>query len=1042
MYNLLDQIKSHINTIHFARAKEYTSKDIRLLIKDKHSNLIGYSFNVKRKDSSISDTSVVKLTFYNNNIRSIYCNCYTFKCMQSCEHIPAVIMNYAEFNVENNIQDLSKHILEEFSAKKNNNIKTKLKVEYQLDVYNLKMYDYYGLSVYLKLKVGYDKLYILTASKLKKFMRVYESEMGPIELGKFFTYDPNLYYFTDEDKNVLDFVFNYGSVHYDSIYLSDNILTKLLNLLKDRDFSIKDVGAIHGIKEGIPFPISLDKKDNIYKLNIKYDNIEPLTENYEYIVYNKEVYHINKDYQRLLETLRSYNIKELEFNKEDIPAFNKGILPIIKNNLQIASDMEEIKLYMNPTAKLYFDIEEDNIVCDINLVYGNKETNYFDLSNEELRDIEYENNIINDLNNYGFINSNKQFLLLDLDRIVNFLENDINDLSNKYEVYTSEKLKNTNIRKKININSNFSIGQDNIMHYTFNMNDVSDDEMDDLIKSLRKKKKYHKLKNGDIIALEDNNIEEITNLLDDLNIDDNKASGIIPKYQAIYLDYLKKEKYPHIKTDNKFNDFIKNFNEYKNVKIDFSEDEKSILRPYQIEGVEWLYNIHKCDFGGILADEMGLGKTIQTIYFLRKLKKEDSQSKFLVVCPTALVYNWLKEFETFGQDFQVAILSGYKLLRKQILEKMSADVYITSYGTLREDIDLYDNIVFKVCTLDEAQNIKNPFAKITRAVKKIKADTKIALTGTPLENALVEIWSIFDFIMPGYLNNISKFNEKFAFKDQDDTSKEKISKLKILTSPFILRRKKKDVVKELPEKYENVIYVDLDEEQKKIYALEVKKVKEEIDGLLKGSSFREKRFQILSLLTRLRQICIDPKLIYENYQGTSTKIETLVKTIVENVANEHKILMFTTFKSILPTIKKALDSKKITYYTIDGDVNGKTRQMLVDNFNQDDTNVFLITLKSGGTGLNLTSADIVIHLDLWWNPQVENQATDRAHRIGQTKSVEVIKLIASGTIEERILELQQKKKALADELIEKGSAGNIALSSLSEEDIKNLIDFK
>ncbi len=1037
MYNLLDQLKIYINNFHFVRAKEYTNKDITLLKKEKQNNLTGYSFNVKKRDSSVHDTALVKLTFYNDIIRSIYCSCYSFKCSQSCEHIPAVIMNYAEFTGRNNIQNLSKHILEEFSLNKNHKIKSKLNVEYQLDIYN----DYY-FNVYLKIKIGCDKLYTLTASKIKNFFQVYEKETGTIELGKYFTYDPKLYYFAEEDKNILDFVFNYATIQSDNIYLDDYILTKLLSLLKDRDFFIKNIGAIHGIKDGVPFPIKLNKKDNIYKLNFKYDNIEPLTENYEYIIYNKEAYHINKDYQKLLEVLRNYNIKSLEFNKEDIPAFNRGILPIIKNNLQIASNLEEIKLYMNPTAKLYFDILEDSIICDIKLVYGNKETNYFDLNNEELRDIEYENSIIDDLTDCGFVNSNKQFLLLDLDSIVNFLENDINDLANKYEIYTSEKLKNTNIRKKININSNFSIGKDSIMHYTFNIDNVSDDEMDDLFKSLRKKKKYHKLKNGDIVALEESNIEEIANLLDDLNIDGTNASGTIPKYQAIYLDYLKKEKYPHIKTNNRFNDFIKNFNEYKNVKIDFTDDEKKILRPYQIEGVEWLYNIHKCDLGGILADEMGLGKTIQTIYFFHKLKKEDNQSKFLVVCPTALVYNWLKEFETFGKDFQVVILSGNKLLRKQLLEKMNADVYITSYGTLREDIDFYENITFKVCALDEAQNIKNPFAKITKAVKKIKADTKIALTGTPLENALVEIWSIFDFIMPGYLNNISKFNEKFAFKDQDDTAKDKINKLKILTSPFILRRKKKDVVKELPEKYENIIYIDLDEDQKKIYALEVKKVKEEIDGLLKGSSFREKQFQILSLLTRLRQICINPKLIYENYQGTSTKIETLVKTIVENVANNHKILMFTTFKSILPMIKKELDSNKITYYTIDGDVNGKTRQMLVDNFNHDNTNVFLITLKSGGTGLNLTSADIVIHLDLWWNPQVENQATDRAHRIGQTKSVEVIKLIASGTIEERILELQQKKKVLADELIEKGSNGNISLSSLSEEDIKNLIDFK
>ena len=395
----------------------------------------------------------------------------------------------------------------------------------------------------------------------------------------------------------------------------------------------------------------------------------------------------------------------------------------------------------------------------------------------------------------------------------------------------------------------------------------------------------------------------------------------------------------------------------------------------------------------------------------------------------------------YDKLFKVCILNGNKDLRINNLDNKDIQVYITSYGTLREDIEFYQDKKFKVCVIDEAQNIKNPNALITRAVKKIKADTKIALTGTPLENSILELWSIFDFIMPGYLNSSIKFKEKYNFKDMNEEAQNKIALLKNITSPFILRRKKSDVTKELPDKIENNIFIDLNDMQKKIYAVEVESVKKKIEELLQTGSFNSKKIEIITLLMRLRQICIDPHLIYENYSGESSKIEELVKTVLMYVSNGHKILLFTSFKKALDIVREEFKKNKITFYQIDGSVTGKVRQELVDKFNNDDTNVFLITLKSGGTGLNLTSADVVIHLDLWWNPQVENQATDRAHRIGQTKTVEVIKLIANGTIEERILELQKKKQLLADKLIEKGEEGNINLANLTEKDIKKLLDF-
>ena len=1031
---LLDQIDGYILDRHIKEAKYYDYEDIELVTKSDTGFIKGYTFKVSEANY-YSSLSTVKITMYNDQIRTFYCNCYDFGRFHSCAHIPAVIMNSEVFeSVKTDNKSISKMILNSFSSAKKL-VKKELKVEYSLDINN-----YYRTYIYLKLKIGYDRLYAVN-SKYNQFIRVYEDGEGEVLFGKSFKYNKDEYYFTKEDEELLNFIIDNGNYNYGQLTFENANALKLLKLLKNRSFYVEDIGLVNGIKDNLPIDINLSKKDDLYNLSFNNENILPLTNNYEYVLYKNEIYYNNKDYQKLLKLLDENNISNLEFSKDDLDNFNKGILPIIKNDLKVDDDLKEVISFMKPNAKLYFDMLANEIMCQIKFIYNNTEIDYFADTKDLLRDIEYEYEVLNNIESYYFKVENNKIYLDDLELIVNFLENGLPELVEKYEVYTSEKIKNTNIKKKVNVNSNFSIGEDNIMHYSFSIDNINDEEISNLVKSLRNKQKYYRLKNGDIVSLEDEAINDLSNLLDDLDIPLKDNEGVIPKYQAIYLDYLKRKKYPNIKTNNLFDNFINNFNEYKDSKLTFKKEEKELLRPYQITGVEWLYNIYMCDLGGILADEMGLGKTIQTIYFFRKIYEQKKDSKFLVVCPTSLVYNWLKEFTLFDKMFNVKVLTGNKDSRIKMINAQDGEVFITSYGTLREDISLYQDFNFEVCVIDEAQNIKNPNALITKSVKSIMAKTKIALTGTPLENSILELWSIFDFIMPGYLSSTSRFNEKYHFKDLDELASQKIANLKALTSPFILRRKKSDVVKELPDKIENNIFIDLDEKQKKVYAMEVKNVKEKIDELLKEGSFSSKRVEIITLLMRLRQICIDPKLVYENYDGASSKIDELTKTVLESIANGHKILIFTSFKKALDIVRDKFKENNVTFYQIDGSVKGKIRQDLVDKFNTDKTNVFLITLKSGGTGLNLTSADVVIHLDLWWNPQVENQATDRAHRIGQTKKVEVIKLIANGTIEEKILELQKKKQILADKLIEKGTDGNVSLSSLTEEDIKNLIDF-
>ncbi len=346
---------------------------------------------------------------------------------------------------------------------------------------------------------------------------------------------------------------------------------------------------------------------------------------------------------------------------------------------------------------------------------------------------------------------------------------------------------------------------------------------------------------------------------------------------------------------------------------------------------------------------------------------------------------------------------------------------------------------FEVIAIDEAQTIKNAEAQMTKILKQLKAVCKFALTGTPLENSVLELWSIFDFILPGYLTRLSDFQKKYLIKEVNERSLSILEQLKIQIRPFLLRRKKEEVVKELPPKIENNISIDLNKEQKKLYGAFLEKAKKEMEEIIETEGFKKGNFKILQLLTRLRQICIDPQLVFKDYQGKSAKIEQLIDITKGIIENGHKILLFTSFKSALEIVEKEFSKNHISTYVIDGSVSAKKRMELVTQFNQDATNVFLITLKAGGTGLNLTSADVVIHLDLWWNPQVENQATDRAHRIGQTKTVEVIKLICKGTIEERILELQTKKKILSENLIEGKDCDQNIFSQLTENEIKALL---
>jgi SNF2 family DNA or RNA helicase len=464
---------------------------------------------------------------------------------------------------------------------------------------------------------------------------------------------------------------------------------------------------------------------------------------------------------------------------------------------------------------------------------------------------------------------------------------------------------------------------------------------------------------------------------------------------------------------------------------------RHILRDYQLIGFQWLKTLAKFGFGGILADDMGLGKTLQTIAFIMS-EYELGQRPTLIITPTSLVYNWSEEIHKFLPDLDVLIIDGQPQIRESLIETcMDYPIVITSYPLIRRDATHYESIQFNYCIIDEAQHIKNPKSLNAMSVKQIHANGYFALTGTPIENHLTELWSIFDFVMPKLLFNHQKFTNVYEVPITRDQNATALLQLKKTIRPFILRRLKSEVLTELPEKIETKLVATLSDDQKKLYLAHLEEAKSTLHNEIANNTFKQNQLKILSMITRLRQICCHPAMFIEDYKGDSGKLDLVMELIEDSIESGHKILLFSQYTSMLAIIRKKLEAINIKYAYLDGKVPSLQRKDVIHDFNHGDIPIFLISLKAGGTGLNLTTADIVIHYDPWWNPAVEDQATDRAYRIGQEKNVQVFKLIAKGTIEEKIFNLQQKKKALANSVIE---SGETFITSMTSDDIMDLLD--
>ncbi|WP_062322383.1 DEAD/DEAH box helicase [Halolactibacillus sp. JCM 19043] len=750
-----------------------------------------------------------------------------------------------------------------------------------------------------------------------------------------------------------------------------------------------------------------------YQVFIKQSSIYTLSDQQKTIV------------DKIMKEMPRHLSQQLSLSPSDFQSFLTFVLPMLEAIGTVTmTDNVKSKLYEAPLlVHIYLEFIGESLGVTVDYQYGDFRFSFNqslkDTDQIIVRDIKGEEIVIEQLRQFGFQYINQRFQLFHVDKIYDFLLDVVPELKEKYHVYLSDQLKAMVNDEAIQFDPSIRFDDRlNVLSIDFDINGINEQDVHELMKALIEKKRYFRPKQGPLVDLESEAFEQFKAFAASLKLkkSDVKKDGLhlSPVHATVVDDYFRDT----TAYEATFDTLIMDLQVAQNTTYPLPHIEAK-LRDYQHVGYQWFKTLSAYHLGGILADEMGLGKTLQTITYILSDYEEKHETKSLIVAPSSLIYNWKKEFERFAPTLTVQVVSGNQQERKKQIEQPS-DVWITSYPLLRQDSDLYQTMTFTHFILDEAQAIKNHLTQTAKAARAITATHRFALSGTPIENRLEELWSIFQTLSPGFLGT------KKYFLSLDTAA------IKQMVRPFILRRLKTDVLTDLPEKFEYEKYTDLTRDQKQVYLSYVNKIKD----TLNKTPFNENKLDILSGLTRLRQICCHPSLFLENYTGDSGKLDLLKILLTQLKEENRRVLLFSQFPSMLKIIANELEDLGITHFYLDGQTPSMERLEKVDQFNDGAKDLFLISLKAGGTGLNLTGADTVILFDLWWNPAVEQQAAGRAHRIGQTKKVEVIRLITEGTIEEKIFNLQQKKRALVNEVIEPGET---LLSSLSKDDILSLL---
>lgn len=740
----------------------------------------------------------------------------------------------------------------------------------------------------------------------------------------------------------------------------------------------------------------------------------------------------------------------MEIGRRELPEFYHKVVPQLREMTELSEpDDEEIQRYLPPEAKIfyYLDAEEDQVFGRVAALYNTRRHSLSEPLNnrplEPYRDLDAEIRARDALEAYfPYYDEERDLFYNDReDGICQFLQDGLDRLFTIGEVRSTERFQSLGVKRTIPLNIGVSM-ENNLLDLKVTSDEYSEEELLDILQAYREKKKFFRLKNGNFLLLaeqENNAVAELSMMLDTMQVslkDFVRGKMQIPAYRALYLDRMMQSmENVYADRDRHFRSLVRDFRTVEESDYEVPEALRGVLRPYQTVGYQWLRMLDHCGFGGILADDMGLGKTLQIITLIASLQGDGVS---MIVTPASLVYNWREEFRRFAPELKVCTVTGTAGTRRDVIEAVNkenrdVDVLITSYDLLKRDIDAYEDAEFRFVVLDEAQYIKNARTSAARSVKLLRGQTRFALTGTPIENRLSDLWSIFDFLMPGFLFDYETFRREIETPVVRGGDEAKAEQLKRMVTPFVLRRLKQDVLKELPEKLEEIQYTSMESRQQQLYDAQVLHIR----NLLAEADYQKDRFRILAELTRLRQICCDPALCFENYRKGSAKRQRCIELIRSAMEGGHKILLFSQFTSMLELLEGDLRGEGIAYYKITGATAKEKRIRMVNAFNGDDTPVFLISLKAGGTGLNLVGADIVIHYDPWWNFAAQNQATDRAHRIGQKNIVSVYKLILKDTIEERIIEMQDSKQKLSEDIL---GAEDISSSAIDRDELLQLLE--
>ena len=739
--------------------------------------------------------------------------------------------------------------------------------------------------------------------------------------------------------------------------------------------------------------------------------------------------------ERVLPALQALSGKSLFFTSADASAFCSYVLPELGGKLNIV-DPERLLLNqipLEPVVQFYLDAPDNTrIEAHAEFLYGeDRVTPFVPAPAGLLRDVRAESRARKLLSAYlqpGVDGNPDVYSTADEEEIYQLLEEGVPALMAEGEVYLTDAFRNlqaTPPRITVGVSVHGSV-----LDLEVDTGEFPVGELKELLKSLHQKKRYHRLRDGRLLRL-DNSLEGLDELNDTLELSDAKLKNghaELPLYRAPSLDWaLSGQNSLRFNRDDAFRRISRSFHAVKDSEYTPPGSLYSILRKYQRDGYRWLRTLDGYGMGGILADDMGLGKTVQVLSYLLAMKEGGQALPSLIVCPASLVLNWQEECKKFTPQLTCIAVDGDAARRAELAKQWAdADLVVTSYDLLRRDEKLYKEQQFYACILDEAQAIKNHTTQKYKAVCGVNSKVRFALTGTPVENRLGELWSIFSFLMPGYLPPYRTFCARFEKPIVQEDNKDVLRRLNQLTGPFILRRMKSEVLKELPPKTENIHRIELDTDQRKLYLAAVVDAREKL-----RAAKPEDKMAVFAVLMRLREICCDPRLVADNWEGGSAKLEACMELVTAAVEGGHRILLFSQFTSMLELLAKRLDEAGMSHFTLQGSTPKPVRAELVRRFNSGEADVFLISLRAGGTGLNLTAADIVIHYDPWWNVAAQNQATDRAYRIGQQNPVQVYKLIAQDTIEEKIVELQQAKQDLAETVT--GSADGAILSMKPEE---------